>query len=251
MTTTTPHPSLDATPARTITDQLDREWTTLCRRPQSLRHVRSWAEHFEEQSASMIRSAETLDEVLAATHAHHGPAGERLLRDIVRLAPDDQLAGRVVVQRLLPGVLAAAVRYGRLCDHRDPIAEAMGSLWIAIASFDGDRRHGPVAASIISDTMFAAFRRRLRRRSAHERPTEPKVFDDQADTTPRCPFVEFATVVRDARLGGVPTHDLDLLRHLVRAESPAHVAHERHVTARTIRNHRALAIARVRAAIAA
>jgi hypothetical protein len=216
-----------------------------------MRRVRSWATRFDPQLASIMRAVESLDDVIVETHASRGATGERLLRALVSLAPEDQLAGRVVVQRLLPGVLVAASRYRRLCDHHDPISEAMGALWISIASFDGERRHGPVAASIISDTMFAAFRRRLRLKSADERPIEPNVFDEYADTTGRCPFVEFAAVVRDARLGGVPTHDLDLLRHLVRAESPRRVAQERQVTQRTIRNHRARAIARVRDAIAA
>jgi hypothetical protein len=251
MTSTAQQPATRPAHAGTITDQLDREWAALGSKPQSIRRVRSWATRLDPQLASAVRAVESLDDVIAETHASQGATGERLLRALVSLSPEDQLAGRVVVQRLLPGVLAAASRYGRLCDHRDPIAEAMGALWISIASFDGDRRHGPVAASIISDTMFAAFRQRLRLKSADERPTEPNVFDEQADTTERCPFVEFATVVRDARLGGVPTHDLDLLRHLVRADSPQRVARERQVTPRTIRNHRARAIARVRDAIAA
>ena len=99
--------------------------------------------------------------------------------------------------------------------------------------------------------MFAAFRHRLRLKSADEQPTEPNVFDEYAHTTARCPFVEFAAVVRDARLSGVPTHDLDLLRYLVRGESPQRVAQERQVTPRTIRNHRTRTIEHVRDALAA
>lgn len=256
MTSKTQQPARQPMPAATsfswvVTDQLDREWAALRGRPQSVRQARSWAIGLDPQLALIMRSVQTLDDVMTETHADRGPVGERLLRALVDLAPDDQLAGRVVVQRLLPGVLAGASRYGRLCDHHDPVAEAMGSLWISIVSFDGERRRGPVAASIISDTMFAAFRRRLRLKSADERPTEPDAFDEHPDKTTRCPFIEFAGIVRDARLGGVPTGDLDLLRDLVRAESPQRVASERRVTPRTIRNHRARAIARVRDAIAA
>jgi hypothetical protein len=251
MSSTAQQPATRPALAGTITDQLDREWAALRGKPQSIRRVRSWATSLDPELASAVRAVESLDDLISETHASRGGAGERLLRTLVSLALEDQLAGRVVVQRLLPGVLVAASRYGRLCDHRDPIAEAMGALWISIASFDGDRRHGPVAASIISDTMFAAFRRRLRLKSADERPIEPNVFDEYADTTALCPFVEFAAVIREARLGGVPNHDLDLLRQLVRAESSQRVARDRQVTPRTIRNHRARAITRVRDAIAA
>lgn len=247
MTSPAPH----ATTSCRITAQLDREWTTLHRAFHSIHQVRSWSTHVDAQLCPILDAVESLDDVIAATHAACGSTGERLLRELVRLAPDDQLAGRIVVQRLLPGVLAAAKRYARLCNHDDPIAEAVGALWISILSFDGERRRGPVAASIISDTMFAAFRRRLRLRSTDEQPTEPHSFDDHEALAPGCPFVELATIVREARLCGVPTSDLDLLRHLVRAESTGRVAHERRVTPRTIRNHRSRAISRVREAIAA
>lgn len=247
MTSTAPH----STPSCRITAQLDREWATLQRALHSVHRVRSWSTLVDAQLSSILASVESLDDAVSATHAACGSAGERLLREFVRLAPNDQLAGRIVVQRLLPGVLSAAKRYARLCNHDDPIAEAVGALWISILSFDGERRRGPVAASIISDTMFAAFRRRLRLRSTDEQPTEPNSFDDHEALAPSCPFVELATIVRDARLCGVPTGDLDLLRHLVRAESTGRVAHERCVTPRTIRNHRSRAIDRVREAIAA
>ncbi len=186
---------------------------------------------------------------MAATHAIAGEAGNRLLGELVRLAADDQLAGRVVVQRLLPGVLAATVRYGVLCPHRDPIGEAIGALWIALSTFDSARRRGPIAASIISDTMFAAFRRRPRLRSSSEQPIEPHTFDDEPRDDQQCAFIELAHVVRAARRAGVAAADLDLLRHLVQAESPSIVARERKVTPRTIRNHRDKAIAHVRAAL--
>ena len=56
--------------------------------------------------------------------------------------------------------------------------------------------------------------------------------------------------MNEAQAAGVPTYDLDLLRHLVRAESPSRTARERNVTPRTIRNHRDRAIGKVRQALA-
>jgi DNA-binding CsgD family transcriptional regulator len=62
---------------------------------------------------------------------------------------------------------------------------------------------------------------------------------------------ELAEVVRDAQRAGVPPAQLDLLRELARADSPAHVASARGVSARTIRKHREHAIAMVRHTVAA
>lgn len=110
---------------------------------------------------------------------------------------------------------------------------------------------GSVTASIISDTLFTAFRRRPRLKTAGEQPIEPNVFDEHTDPTTCYPFVKFAAVVPDARLGAVRSHDRDLFRHPARASSPQRAARERQVTPSTIRNHGARAIERIRNALAA
>lgn len=231
--------------------QLDHEWAALCRRPQSLATVRSWATRLDPDLAAIVSEVTSLDDLVASTNAGRGDTAERLLRELVRMSPDDRVAGQVVIQRLVPGMLTAVARYGRLCEHDDPVAEAVGALWIALASFDGERRRGPVAPSIISDAMFAAFRRRPRLKSAHERPIEPGTFDEQAHTVAGSPLAEFASVMRAARAGGVPADDLELLLQLVRNDSTAVLAEQRQVTTRAIRYHRTRAIARVREVVAA
>jgi len=195
-----------------------------------------------------MRRIEDLDQLIDGSHAQGGRLGETLFRTLVTLAADDQLAGRVLVQRLLPGVLATTKRYRSLCEHTDPIGEAIGALWIAISTFDIDQRRGPAAASIISDTMFIAFRRRVRRRAATEEPIEPGVFDDVPTSSEPCALVELADIVGEARRAGVATHDIDLIRHLVRAGSPGLVARQRQVTPRTVRNHRDRAVEHIRQA---
>jgi len=236
-------------PRTGLAAQLDSEWSRLRHSDRTLDSVRSWAPHFDEPTAEMITHVDDLDRVIEATQARRGPPGERLFRGLVGLAAQEQLAGRIVVQRLLPGVLSATPRYRTLCEHDDPIGAAFGALWLAIAAFDGERRHGPAAAAIISDTMFIAFRRRTRLRSTDEAPIEPHTLDDEPATPTSCAFVELADIIGAARTADVPTYDIDLIRHLVRAESPGLVARQRKITPRTVRNHRDRAVERIRDAV--
>jgi hypothetical protein len=107
-----------------------------------------------------------------------------------------------------------------------------------------------VAASLISDATFQAFRRPLRLRSASELPCSPRTFGRlQAATGPTNAADELAGVLCEAGAAGVPAADLELLGRLVWAGSPSHVARDYGVTPRTIRNRKNAAISRVRVAL--
>ena len=64
------------------------------------------------------------------------------------LARHDALAGRIVVQRLLPGLISAAAKYRFLSEAGDPAEEAVGAAWIAIRNYDVTRRTRHVAAAV-------------------------------------------------------------------------------------------------------
>lgn len=233
--------------------RLDVEWEHLRRQRSALRTVRAWSYDIGSDDDIDTRFADTtdLDEIVHATHHAAGPDGNRLLLALVVLAQQHQLAGRILVQRLLPGLVTASVRYRSLCDHDDPVAEAVGSLWTTIARYDTERRTVNVAASLISDATFAAFKRRARRLGADETIAAPDTFDDRSIDDSDDALVQLAAVVREAQDAGVPTYDLDLIRQLVATGSPGVVARAREVSPRTIRNHRDRAITRVRRAVGA
>lgn len=199
----------------------------------------------------MFARCADLDDVNIASQRTASDNGDSVLLALVAAARHDRLAGRILVQRLLPGLVSASAKYRFLCEGADPAEHAVGGLWIAIRRYDHARRTRHVAASLISDTVFATFRRQTRLRSATEESVEPATFDDDASDPTTAPIAELAAVIRDAAQAGVPATDLELLRHLVRAGSPGVVARERSVTARTVRNHRNRAVARVRDALAA
>lgn len=235
---------------------LDAEWAGLRTSRRALRTARSWVHRVPSAHplAAVLDRLDDLDQLLAATQrtseAHR--SDDDVLLGLVSLAASDDLAGRVVLQHLLPGLIARSRRYRSFRDPSDPLEIAVPTAWIAIRCYDVERRTRHVASSLLSDALFQAFRRPLRRMAATaEEPRAPSAFSatpwhDDPDTS----LDEFVTVLRESQLAGVPAHHIDLLRHLVRAGSPSAVARDRRLTPRTIRNHRDRAVDHVRLAVA-
>jgi DNA-binding CsgD family transcriptional regulator len=249
--TTCTSPSRSLSTSR-FSHRLDAEWRHLRTARRTLDRTRSWGEdHPDHPLSTLVAMSTDLDDIVHATQRGAMPAGvgDAILLRLVELARTDELAGRVVVQRLLPGLISRSLRYRGFHDTIDPVELAVPAAWLAIRSYDTDRRRHHVAASLLSDAVFQAFRRPIRRRSSTEMPQPDRVFVALAsDDGPTSAFEELAAVVRDARCAGLPPHDIELLRHLARSDSPGTVAKERNVTPRTVRNHRDRAVARIRAA---
>ena len=219
---------------------LDREWSLIRRRPRVVARARSWgvtAIPFDD-----------LDELLAlAGYRVEGtPAHNEVLLRLVELARTDDLASRVVLQRVLPGLLAT-VRRRHQPDHSGgTLEELVGAAWLAIRSCRTERQPTHVAANIVRDASYRAFIAPARRLSSTEVSVDPKTLDETPAPTTTSSCEELATLLADARAAGVPPADLDLVRDLVRAGSPSTVAADRHVTTRTVRNHRDRITARLR-----
>ena len=237
--------------AACFSSRLDADWARLRRCRRALARARRWAVgNPADPLSAIVADIDDLDSILVATQRGSSRDDDILLR-LVELARHDELAGRIVVQRLLPGLIARSIRYRSYADETDPVEIVVAAAWVALRSFDTERRRH-VAASLISDAVFSAFRAPLRRRSASEQVRSPGGFEYvAAAVTEPSPLEELADVIRAARVAGVPVADLDLLRRLTQVESVTVLARERRVTTRTIRNHRARAVGRIRTAIAA
>ncbi len=175
----------------------------------------------------------SLDEVLVAVGAgDRSASADARLRRLLEIARDDDLAARVVVERLIPGLLTCARR------RREPEAfeELLGGLWIAIRTFNPERRPSCVAVSLLADAQYHAFRRRHRQRSNDERPTEidDRIVDDRLPH----PIDELTDLLTEARRSGMDPADLELVRMLVARPSTEDIAAELDVTSRTVRNRR-------------
>ncbi len=233
--------------------RLDAEWAHLRTSRRAIRTARTWADRYPDHPlAHLVADLSDLDQLRRATQRSDGAerTDDAILLALVELSHFDELAGRIVLQHLLPALIVQATRYRSFTERTDPIAQVVPAAWLAIRSFDVQRRRHHVASSLVSDAVFQAFRRPLRRRNTEELCAPSAFAATPCHDGPATALDEFVTVLREADRAGVPSGDLDLLRQLVRVGSPGLVARQRNVTPRTVRNHRDRAVDHVRTALA-
>ena len=234
-----------ATPRRSLSARLDREWSRLARRAEVLARVRSWG--------LTDRPFASLDELLtlAGHHTAPTPAADELLARLVAVAADDPLAVRIVLQRLLPGLLAI-VRQEQL---RDPSVDAfdliVGEAWIAITRYRVDARPTCVAARLVSDARHRAFTRHRRRRVVEEVVTPSESMDEIIDEPRIAAFDELVGAVVEARRRGLDDEAVATIREFLNLGSSAKVADASERTSRTIRYRNRRAVREVRRRVVA
>jgi len=136
--------------------ELDREWRALCRSTASHAALERWT-NTEPVLAGLL----TLDAVLGE-RKDDVEAAPAILAALSRLAVDDDLAARTLLQALMPGL----VKMASTCCSDDPAAldELLSLAWVRIRTYPV-RRPGPVAANVLMDV-----RKRYREHRAIEAP---------------------------------------------------------------------------------
>ena len=112
--------------------------------------VRVW----RERHPVALAGCRTLDEVLAAITRNPDPTLAVLLGELAR---GDRLAGRVVVQSLLPKLLRMA-----RCRREYDLADWVSWLWLRARTYPLDRRPRRIAANLVLDTLSDATRSRTK-----------------------------------------------------------------------------------------
>ena len=242
--------SQPATPRHTspLLCELDREWARMRRRPQVLRRVRAWS---DPVLAPVVADLRDLDDLVAATQRGGGCAAhEQILHRLIACAADDELAGRIVLQRILPGLISRARRWDGHRRGLDACDLVVGAAWLAIRGYDVGGRCANVAPSLIADALWIGLRRGSRRKVEQEIPVPGSVLMAQpAPPHEATPIAALAGTLRAARRAGVPTADLELVRSIVVAGSPSKAARDCAVSVRTIRNRRDTAAYKIRRAL--
>jgi len=226
--------------------RLQREWDRLARSPRAISTARSWP--------IVIERFDSLDDLLrhagygTVQRDHHGD--DEVLAALLRLARDQELAARIVLQRLLPGITSISRRRSRHAQHQgtqlESVDELLASAWTVIRTFPVERRCTYLAANLLRDIEYHAFRRDARRKATFL-PTPAEVFE----TTPAAPnsptaAEELRDLLDDAVRAGFDRADLALITRLACGTTTTEMAAEMHVTDRTIRNHRTAALYRLR-----
>lgn len=218
--------------------RLAAEWVRLARCPIALGRAGRWG---------LLPVAPTdLDEILNAV----GGGGDQpadadlLLRRLVAIAGGDELAARVVIERLRRGLLAIARRRRETTAFEDLVSAA----WIAVRTYEPTRRNRYIAAALLADAEWHAFRRQERRKSNDDLPlVDGDRWASLSASEPVTePEAELAELLEDARHAGVATADLDLIDLLLRNPSVEDVAAQLEVTSRTVRNRRSRIAAQLR-----
>ncbi len=244
---TDPGPS--TTTSASLGTRLQAEWDRLAHRRSLVARANGW--HL------LPVRMDTLDElVVASGYARRGDqpalaqaAGERanaVLGELLIRATTDELAARVVLQRLLPG-LAVLARRHRHCPEM-AFDELVGVAWSVIRRFNHTRRRPRfIAATLLRDCQYEAYGRAIRRRMVSV-PTAPTALDDVASAAGNGEAVEeLLDLVADAkRAGVVSADDLAVVAGALRGETPSSVAKQLSVSERTLRVRRAALVQRLR-----
>ncbi len=149
---------------------LDRDWRRLVRGvlPQRLR---DWA-----RTEPALAAFPEPPRLIAFLRSDASAASkDALLRPLVRIARDEPLAARVVLEALAPGLTRLAERVIFEERDRDELwALILGHAWQQIRSYPLERRPSKIAANLIMETRRAALaeftRDRHRRRELPPRP---------------------------------------------------------------------------------
>ena len=205
---------------------------------------------------------DTLDELLdrcGRDRALPMAEADRVLARVVALASTDDDAARVVVQRVLPGIVNIAARRTRRQpgDRQALFDDLMGALWVLVRTFPLDRRPAKIAVNLLRDAEYMTCVRPYRLRSVTTVPLDHEIdrpgrLDGRLLDAFIDPVDEVVDMLAIGRAAGLPDHELQLLADLhVRGRRVEDLAAELGVTARTIRNRRHAAIVDLSAAIAA
>ena len=181
-------------------------------------------------------------------------AADSRLAELVREAATDPLAARVVLQRLLPGILSIARRRGRrnwvrtLRVYDDLLANA----WLVIRCYPIERRPVRVAANLLRDVEYQTCTRPARLRRLPTDSWDWATWDEEdcpeaLYAPPRASaFVEVVDLLRVAEQSGLDKEALALATALASGRSLEDLAAEHAVGVRALRYRRARLIAQLR-----
>lgn len=234
--------------------RLTREWRAISHRPSVLRRAAQWPLGVTFESLDDLvaatgwrdRSSTDVDPTLVAPcSADQSARANEVLGRLVLVARTDELAARVVLQRLLPGLAGVARRWSRRHEGGpDALDELLAAAWTVIRTHPVERRPDHVAAQLLRAAEYHAFVRPGRRMLVVQSvpgerldlPVPP------VDDTPAA--VELAELI--AATHTLTERDRELLALIVAGRSSTEVAEALEVSVRTVTNHRDAMVSRLR-----
>jgi DNA-directed RNA polymerase specialized sigma24 family protein len=223
--------------------RLTREWQAIRHRPAVLRRAHGWQVGVDFQSLDELVDAAGFRRDSSA--GRHPADGDAVLARLLLAARQDDLAARVVLQRILPGLVATARRWARRPEGGpEALDELLAAAWAVIRTFPVERREAQLAARLLRESQYHAFVRPHRRLLVLE-PVPGERLDvpvTPLDDTP--PAEELAELIAASHT--LSERDRELLALIVDGCSVGEVAAALQVSVRTVTNHRDAMVSRLR-----
>lgn len=220
---------------RYLLTRLQREWNLLSGRRSVVTRASAWQ--------LTPRALGSLDELLVLTGLGPGPmdpSSDEMLRRLVTLARHDDLAARVVLQRMLPGLSSCAKRNSSGFDSQlDSLDELLSEAWTVIRSFPIEQRPRYVIRNLLRDCEYRAFLKERRRMLVQE-VTDPAQLDRAVEAVDASgeSLITIVELLGRASTVGMTADDVEIVVALLNTSTVKQAAVVLGVTDRTIRNRR-------------
>lgn len=227
-------------PGTDVVSALEREWEAICSATLN-RRLRRWSER-----EPALRPFTSATELLASLRRRRGDnlAEDAVLVALLRQA-DDPLAGRVVLQALLPGLKRLAGRFLFETGEREELwSLLLAHLWAGIRSYPLERRPRKVAANLLLDAAHATLAELARERRLRAQPPAMALATEAPADRREQEEVVLARAVRAAALSRQEAQLI--LRSRIEGESLAEIAAEEGVGYDALRMRRRRAELRLR-----
>lgn len=222
------HPSSQLPIVRRIVE----DWTLLCKQNENIERCNGWG--------LPGKPVKNLDDILLRAGFNTGFAdskGDHYLLMLVECAKTDELAARIVLQRILPPLLSIGYRRGRIVQGgpSEAITETISHAWELIRTYPIERRPHKVASNLVRDAEYFAFVRPARKQEIGLELRHLHDFERFAEQPPeRTSIDEIGKVLQEAeRLGLLPKY-IEILRRLAAGESYESLAEDYGVAVRTV-----------------
>ncbi len=237
--TTIIHPTGKSSTVRSLV----QEWSALSIAPSTLRTVNGWGlpgKRVANLDEVLIRAGFGLE----ATDS----VGDQYLFKLVIRAANDELATRIVLQRLLPPLISIAARRGKLArgGFDEALTDTVAQAWIQIRTYPINKRPIKIASNLVRDSEYFAFVRDSRLKQL-----AVAWGDDVIDMIPTPETEvnsedELTNLLMEVENWNLGTRSLSVLHQLAEGKSFRSIATDAGVNIRTVHSWRSTAISELR-----
>ena len=237
--TTINHPTGKSPTVRTLV----QEWSALSRAPSTLRRVNGWGlpgKRVANLDEVLIRAGFGLE----ATDS----IGDQYLFKLVIRAANDELATRIVLQRLLPPLISIAARRGKLArgGFDEALTDTVAQAWIQIRTYPINKRPIKIASNLVRDSEYFAFVRDSRLKQLAVAWGDEVIDMIPAPETQPNSEEELTNLLAEVENWNLGTRSISVLRQLAEGKSFRSIAADADVNVRTVHSWRSTAISELR-----